>query len=495
MKITDTTSKISEIIWGPKPPTKQEQKYLFKTDFFVLSIVCLIYYINYQDRVSFNFAYVSSLKQDLNMHGNEFNIVNTCFYVGYTIAMIPHNLILLKVRPRYWLCFCSLCWSLLTLGMYKVTNYKQICVIRFFLGVFESVTFGGVHLILGSYYDESRLLIRTAIFTSAGLVGSLFSGVFQGAIYKNLDGHLGLKGWQYLFIIDFAISVVIIIYAFIFFPDSPDIAKPFYFTSEEQEIAMTKMKQNRPEKDEFSWAILKRVLGKWRFYLFSFLWVLGGENESFATNSILALWLAENEYTVLQRNHYPLAIYGIGIFATIISAIIIQNIKSFRSHFLLGIVIGLFVVIASVVHVSNPLSDVSVFVGQYLSGTAFAAQTVFFAYANVICHNDLQERAIVLASMNMFSNAVNAWWSILFYGADTFPFKKGCWALLGTGVASIFVVLIIRFLEVRENKQIKVRGNGDMEEEDGSSHRDEVEVIDGISHNGKIDSEKYSKNV
>ena len=65
------------------------------------------------------------------------------------------------------------------------------------------------------------------------------------------------------------------------------------------------------------------------------------------------------------------------------------------------------------------------FVSQYLSAVSFAGQTVFFSWANIVCINDLQERAIVLASMNMFSNAVNAWWSILFYGADTAPeFKK-----------------------------------------------------------------------
>ena len=65
------------------------------------------------------------------------------------------------------------------------------------------------------------------------------------------------------------------------------------------------------------------------------------------------------------------------------------------------------------------------FVSQYLSAVSFAGQTVFFSWANIVCINDLQEQTIVLASMNMFSNAVNAWWSILFYGADTAPeFKR-----------------------------------------------------------------------
>lgn len=56
--------------------------------------------------------------------------------------------------------------------------------------------------------------------------------------------------------------------------------------------------------------------------------------------------------------------------------------------------------------------------------------------------------------MNMFSNAVNAWWSILFYGADTAPeFKKGCWALLATAIASIGVVVVIQVLQAKDKHQ------------------------------------------
>ncbi|KAK6887804.1 Pantothenate transporter FEN2 [Candida tropicalis] len=117
----------------------------------------------------------------------------------------------------------------------------------------------------------------------------------------------------------------------------------------------------------------------------------------------------------------------------------------------MGIIIAIFVIISAIIHAVKPHNTAAVFVSQYLSAISFAGQTVFFSWANVICSNDLQERAIVLASMNMFSNAVNAWWSLLFYAADTVPeFKKGCWASLATGIASIVVVIIIRVLQARE---------------------------------------------
>ena len=93
--------------------------------------------------------------------------------------------------------------------------------------MFEAVTFAGTHLILGTYYDEELLPMRTAVFTSSGLLGSLFSGVLQAAIYKNMEDYNGIRGWRWLFIIDFLITIPIVIFGFFCFPDEPQISNHF----------------------------------------------------------------------------------------------------------------------------------------------------------------------------------------------------------------------------------------------------------------------------
>lgn len=447
---------LRRIVWGQPPDNPVARSYLFKLDAFVLSYVCLLYWANYLDRANLANAYVSGMQEDLQMKGNELNIINTCFYVGYIVAMVPHNLILLKVRPRYWISICGFCWAVLTLSMYKVHLFKQLCVIRFFEAMFEAVTFAGTHLILGTYYDEELLPMRTAVFTSSGLLGSLFSGVLQAAIYKNMEDYNGIRGWRWLFIIDFLITIPIVIFGFFCFPDEPQISKPFYMTNEEHQLALEKKLSSKDKANsDWNWvSICNRVFRNWHWYLFSFLWVLGGENESFVTNSLMPLWLKYYNYSVEQRNHYPMGQYAVGVVATIILALYIHAFGKGRHHWHMGIIIGIFTTIAAAVFAAKPNNTVAVFVSQYLSAVSFAGQTVFFSWANVVCINDLQERAIVLASMNMFSNAVNAWWSILFYGADTAPeFKKGCWALLATAIASIGVVVVIQVLQAKDKHQ------------------------------------------
>lgn len=488
--MTNFWSKTKTVVWGKTPENPKEAKLLVKIDWLILSCACLIYWINYLDRMAFASAYVSSMSDDLTMKGNEYNIINTCFTVGYTVFLIPHNLILLKVRPKYWLSFCTFSWGLLTFSMYKVTNYKQICIIRFFLAGFESCVFSGIHLILLRWYKKEELALRTSFFVISGQLGNLFSSTLQSAIYTNMDNYRGLAGWRWLFIIDFLITLFVVAYLLIFFIDYPEICHPYLFTKEELELAKSRLPKSPETK--FDWTVFKRVVGRWHWWLFSFLWVLGGENESFATNSLFSLWLQYYNYTIPQRNHYPMGIYGIGAFVNVFFAFYIDYTGA-KYHWRTGIVIAIVMVIASILMLAKPYTASYVFAAQYLGGVAYGGQTVFFAWANNVCFDDLEERAVVLASMNMFSNAVNAWWLILFYAADTVPeFKKGNYAMLATAIASGFVCGLIRYLQVRDEKRAplvdavtnEVMKDLDLEEsiESGENLKHEPNIVSVKTH-------------
>lgn len=449
--MTSIFRKLKVILWGSTPEDSKEAKLLVKIDWFVLSFICLLYWVNYVDRLNVSNAYVSGMKEELNMKGNEFNIINTCFNVGYIIFLVPNNLILLRIRPSYWLTFCAIAWGLLTLGIYNVSSYKQICVIRFFQGAFESSTFVGAHLILGSWYKEDELAKRSAIFTSSGLIGNIFSSTMQSAIYTNMNDLHGISGWRWLFIIDFVITIPIAVYGFLFFPDTPETSKAFYFSKEECQLARSRVHQRHNTK--LDWSVFKRVLGRWHWWLFSFLWVVGGENESFGSNSLFAIWLQYFNYSIPNRNHYPMGVYAVGIVSTFAFALYIDGTHA-RYHWRVGIFIAISMIISTILLIVRPMSDSFVFTAHYISGISYAGQATFFAWANIVCQNDLEERSIVLGSMNMFNNAVNAWWSLLFYAASDAPkFRKGCWAMLATAIVSILVVALIRIFQLQENKK------------------------------------------
>lgn len=182
-----------------------ERRLLWKIDFFILSFCCVTYFFNYLDRSNLTNAYVSGMQEELAFHGNQLNVINTVFTVGYIIGQIPSNLAVTYVRPRYFFPAMVLFWGGLTMITAAVRNPQGIMAIRFFLGVAEASTFAGTHYILGSWYTESELGKRSGIFTASGLAGTMFGGFIQTGIHSSLDGASGMSGWRWLFIVSFLV--------------------------------------------------------------------------------------------------------------------------------------------------------------------------------------------------------------------------------------------------------------------------------------------------
>lgn len=113
-------------LWTPPGTSSAEKKLLFKIDFFILTYACLGYFAKWLDQANLSNAFVSGMKEDLGMYGNQLNIANTCFNVGVILGGIPSNLLLTWVPPRLWLPGCELLWAICTIFTYKVTNYNQV---------------------------------------------------------------------------------------------------------------------------------------------------------------------------------------------------------------------------------------------------------------------------------------------------------------------------------------------------------------------------------
>ncbi|KAL4744497.1 hypothetical protein BDW72DRAFT_208962 [Aspergillus terricola var. indicus] len=448
-------SKIAAYIKGHET-VPGEAKLLRKLDAVILSFCCLCYFVNYLDRTNLNNAYVSGMREELNFHGNQLNQINTIFTVGYIVGQVPSNLALTFVSPRLFFPAVMIIWGGLTMITAAVSNPQGIMAIRFFLGLAESSTFVGTHYILGSWYTERELGKRSGIFTASGLAGTMFGGFIQTGIHSSMDGMQGLSGWRWLFIIDGLITIPIAIYGFIVFPDTPTTTKARYLTAEEKALAIARIPESGAVKVPLNWAFLKSVFLQWYWWAFVMLWIIAGETESFSTNALLALYLQShptNSYTVSQLNNYPTGIPAVGIVSTLFWATLTDFMGGKR--YLVGYFIAITGVVTSAMILTCFDSTATVMGAYYWAGAVYACQATFFAWCNdAMRYKDERLRSVVIASMNMGSNAVNAWWSILFYSADMAPkFTKGMWAMIGVSIALAFWTIGITFLTVREEKR------------------------------------------
>jgi len=215
------------------------------------------------------------------------------------------------------------------------------------------------------------------------------------------------------------------------------------------------------ERTPISWSFLKHCFSTWYWYFFVVLWILAGETESFSSNALLQLYMRSHpskKYTVAQNNNYPTGVPAVGIVSTLFWATLTDFMGGKR--YLVGYWIAVTGVITSALILAYPHSTAIHFAMYYWAGSVYACQATFFAWANdVLRYEEDSLRAVVIASMNMGSNAVNAWWSILFYGANFAPyFTRGMWAMIAVSIAMAAWTAALVWMQVRTEKRREIAG-------------------------------------
>ena len=440
-------NKLRVILLGPRPETRQEQLLLYKIDAVVLTFCCLATLSNYLNRSNFNNAYVTGLAEDLNYKGNQFNQTISLFTAGYIIGLLPNNLILQVVPPRFWLPFCGVMWGTLSACMAAAKTPQHIMVIRFFQAIFESSTFTGAHWVLGSWYTEAELGKRSGIFTTAAQMGQLWSGVMQGRIAETMQGRSGLTSYQWLFIIDFCIAIPIAIFGFIFFPDTPRRTKAWFLSESERQLAVARLPEQG--KTRLSRDLFRRVLGRWHIYWFSALFGISSMLESAGINNVMGLWFKALGIAPSLRNYYPLSLISVAIVSTWIAAFYVDYT---RDRFWINPAMAVLVSISSILLLVWDIPYGVKFFAFALQGVGYMGQATNFTWCNIVCRGDDQERAVVLASMNIASNIMNSWWGIVLFPATDAPrFRNGWISMFVVAAFTVAIALVIRHLEARQN--------------------------------------------
>ncbi|KAJ0165066.1 Pantothenate transporter liz1 [Colletotrichum tanaceti] len=354
-------------------------------------------------------------------------------------------------------------WSALTMCTAAARSPQAIMAIRLLQGVAEASTFVGTHYILGAWYTGRELGKRSGVFTASGLAGTLFGGFIQTGIHASMHGLRGLSGWRWLFVVDGLMTLPVALYGFLCFPDTPHTTTAFYFSEDEKALARARVPVVVvQERSPLTLRFAKKVLASWYWWGFVVLWVVAGETESFSTNALLGLYMKSHpvrEYGVAQLNNYPTGVPAVGIVSTLFWATLTDLLggKRYLVAYFIGVtgVATSAMVLVAARDPTSPASTTVVFAAYYWAGAVYACQATFFAWCNdAMRYEDGVFRGVVLAGMNLGSNAVNAWWSILFYGASMAPwFTRGMWAMIASSIALIIWTTGLTYLAHREEQR------------------------------------------
>lgn len=173
----------------------------------LLPLLTLAFVFNYIDRTSVGFAALT-MNQDLGLTATQFGWGAGILFAGYCLFEIPSNLAMYKVGARRWLTRIMITWGLAAAGTAFVQGHHSFYVLRFLLGVAEAGFFPGVTFMLAAWFPAQYRVRVLAFFMLGVPVSSIVAGPMSVWLLQ-LDGLLGMHGWQWMFLVQGLPAVLI----------------------------------------------------------------------------------------------------------------------------------------------------------------------------------------------------------------------------------------------------------------------------------------------
>jgi ACS family tartrate transporter-like MFS transporter len=188
----------------------------------LLPFLCLCYVVNFLDRVNVGFAALA-MNADLGFTPIIFGAGAGIFFIGYILFEIPSNLALQRFGARIWIARIMISWGLIATAMALVGGESSFYLMRLLLGIAEAGFFPGVILYLTYWFPAATRARIVSLFMAAVPLATVVGGPVSGALLE-MHGIAGLKGWQWLFILEGLPAVLLGIVALKFLDDRPEAA-------------------------------------------------------------------------------------------------------------------------------------------------------------------------------------------------------------------------------------------------------------------------------
>jgi len=277
----------------------------------LLPVLIFSYFIAILDRANVGVAALT-MNQDLGLSTAAFGFAAGVFFVPYVLLELPSNLALERFGARWWIARIMLTWGLISAAHAFVWSAESLYVLRALLGAAEAGFFPGVVFYLTLWFPAAyRGRIMSMFMT--GIPIALVLGTPLSTVLLELDGLLGLHGWQWMYIIEGIPAVVLAVFIPFLLPSTPGQAK--FLSDQEKNWLVSRLETERAERSATSQGghgkqLMKALLSP-QVLLFCLMYY-GLTNLNGAVSTFLPLILKEFGFGQLQSGFVAAIPYAFG---------------------------------------------------------------------------------------------------------------------------------------------------------------------------------------
>lgn len=234
-----------------------EKQIRLKVDIRLCSIAGILCSLNLLDSGVISSASVTSMLGDLGLdQGNRYSVSIFIFTIASIAFQLPSTIAVRTFGPRIWFSIITISFGLITLCTAFVQTWRQMIALRILLGIAMSGVYPGLTYLISTWYTRKEQQLRFALMQSGEVIVLATGGIVNFGL-NQLDGRAGLKGWQWMFVVQGAITIFIGSITYFWMVDFPERAHHSFrfLTRSESLIAASRIEKDRGdvEPEAFSW--------------------------------------------------------------------------------------------------------------------------------------------------------------------------------------------------------------------------------------------------
>ena len=194
--------------------------------FIPFLIVC--YFVAYLDRVNVGFAKLT-MDADIGVSDTMFGFGAGVFFLAYFLFEVPSNILLDRLGARLWIARIMFTWGLVSGAMAFIPQISAFTGLggehtfyglRILLGFAEAGFFPGIIFFLTLWFPATYRARIIGYFMAAIPLSSAIGSPVSASLL-GLDGVAGMKGWQWLFVVEAVPSLILAVVTYFYLTDRP----------------------------------------------------------------------------------------------------------------------------------------------------------------------------------------------------------------------------------------------------------------------------------
>ncbi|KAK9344260.1 major facilitator superfamily domain-containing protein [Lipomyces starkeyi] len=364
----------------------------------------LMYWLNYLDRNAIALARLDDIEEDLGLTGTQYQTCVSILFVGYLIGQVPSNMFITRTKPSYYMSVCMAMWAIVSSLTAVSRNFTGLLLTRFFLGITEAPYYPGALYLLSIFYTRKEIATRISILYTGNILATAFAGLIAAGVFSGMSGAAGISGWQWLFILQGAVTFVIAIAAAFTLPDDPTNTR--WLTQEERQLAHARIVRDTVGQQSMTSTFegLKDAVKDYRVWVFAFM---------------QHMHLAANGF----KNFFPTVVETLGFKQTITLVLtcppyLIAGVISIfwsassgrRNERTLHITIAKTVAVTGFAIGCATLNTVARYISMiiFAIGT-YAVNSIILGWVGSTCGQTKEKKSSALAIVNTIANASFIW--------------------------------------------------------------------------------------